>query len=317
MRESGKSRKLFAGTYLNRASTQRRGDLIFSLLLLIPAVTVTVVFILIPVIDSVRESFLDYKMKNIISGKAGNWNNFANYIKLFTNSKLVPAILVTFLFCSSVVVMLFIFGMLLALVLNSKMRGVRFFRSIMMMPWCVPTVISALIWMWIFQPQYGLMRYLIRLVSFGKITDLAILNDPSTALAAIAIAALWKQIPLTTLLLLAGLQNVPDSIQEAATMDGANAWNRLWKITMPYMKSVIKVVLSMAIIENFKQFPLIWTMTGGGPNNSTTTLAVLSYREAFVSNNLGSGAAVTTVWMLLMILVVIAFHWLMGDNETR
>lgn len=100
-------------------------------------------------------------------------------------------------------------------------------------------------------------------------------------------------------------------------MDGANAWNRLWKITLPYMKSVIKVVLSMAIIENFKQFPLVWTMTGGGPNNSTTTLAVLSYREAFVSNNLGSGAAVTTVWMLLMIAVVIVFHRLMGDNQTR
>ena len=171
--------------------------------------------------------------------------------------------------------------------------------------------------MWIFQPQYGLMRFLIGVLTGGRITDLALLNDPATALGAIAIAALWKQIPLTTLLLLAGLQNVPDSIQEAATMDGANAWNRLWKITLPYMKSVIKVVLSMAIIENFKQFPLVWTMTGGGPNNSTTTLAVLSYREAFVSNNLGSGAAVTTVWMLLMIAVVIVFHRLMGDNQTR
>ena len=95
-----------------------------------------------------------------------------------------------------------------------------------------------------------------------------------------------------------------------------NAWNRFFRITLPYMKSVIKVVLSMAIIENFKQFPLIWTMTGGGPDNSTTTLAILSYREAFVSNNLGSGAAVTTVWMLLMIVVVIVFNKLMGDNQT-
>lgn len=317
MRGSMKGSRLFAREHFKQAPVQKRGDIIFSLLLLIPAVVVTVVFILIPVLDSVRESFLDYRMKNIISGKGGNWNHFANYIRLFANSKLGPAILVTFLFCLGVVFLLFILGMLLALVLNSKVRGARFFRSIMMMPWCVPTVISALIWMWIFQPQYGLMRFLIGVLTGGRITDLALLNDPATALGAIAIAALWKQIPLTTLLLLAGLQNVPDSIQEAATMDGANAWNRLWKITLPYMKSVIKVVLSMAIIENFKQFPLVWTMTGGGPNNSTTTLAVLSYREAFVSNNLGSGAAVTTVWMLLMIAVVIVFHRLMGDNQTR
>ncbi len=317
MRGAMKGSRFSAREHLKQASVQKRGDIIFSLLLLIPAVAVTVVFILIPVLDSVRESFLDYRMKNIISGKGGSWNHFANYIRLFANSKLGSAILVTFLFCLGVVFLLFILGMLLALVLNSKVRGARFFRSIMMMPWCVPTVISALIWMWIFQPQYGLMRFLIGVLTGGRITDLALLNDPATALGAIAIAALWKQIPLTTLLLLAGLQNVPDSIQEAATMDGANAWNRLWKITLPYMKSVIKVVLSMAIIENFKQFPLVWTMTGGGPNNSTTTLAVLSYREAFVSNNLGSGAAVTTVWMLLMIAVVIVFHRLMGDNQTR
>ena len=239
-----------------------------------------------------------------------------NYIKLFTNSKLGPAILQTFLFCLIVVVAQFILGMALALVLNSNIKCARFFRSIMMTPWCVPTVISALIWMWIFQPQYGLMRYIVSVVTFGQVTDLAMLNSPSTALLGIAIAALWKQVPLSTLLLLAGLQNVPGEIQEAATMDGASARVCFFRITLPYMKSVIKVVLSMAIIENFKQFPLIWTMTGGGPNNATTTLAVLSYREAFVSNNLGSGAAVTTVWMLLMIVVVVVYNKFMGDNET-
>lgn len=299
-----------------RALTQRQGDTIFSVLLILPTILVTTVFILVPVVDSVIQSFLDYKMKNIISGKPGTWNNFENYIKLFTNSKLGPAILQTFLFCLIVVVAQFILGMALALVLNSNIKCARFFRSIMMTPWCVPTVISALIWMWIFQPQYGLMRYIVSVVTFGQVTDLAMLNSPSTALLGIAIAALWKQVPLSTLLLLAGLQNVPGEIQEAATMDGASARVCFFRITLPYMKSVIKVVLSMAIIENFKQFPLIWTMTGGGPNNATTTLAVLSYREAFVSNNLGSGAAVTTVWMLLMIVVVVVYNKFMGDNET-
>jgi len=188
-------------------------------------------------------------------------------------------------------------------------------RSIIMTPWVIPTVISALIWMWIYQPQYGLLKYLVQVTSAGRVNDLAMLNRPDLALLGIAIAALWKQIPLTTLLLLAGLQNIPDDMLEAATMDGANSLIRFFRIVLPYMKSVIKIALSMAIIENFKQFPLVWTMTGGGPNNATTTLAILSYREAFVSSNLGSGAAVTTVWMLLMILVVFVYNRLMGSGN--
>ncbi|GHV52515.1 sugar ABC transporter permease [Spirochaetia bacterium] len=291
------------------------GDKLFSLTLLCPAVFLTTIFILVPVADSVIKSFMDYRVRNIISGVPGKWNDFANYLRLFQNSKLLPAIGVTFGFVLMVVLMQFFFGMILALILNSKIRYSRFLRSIMMIPWVVPTIISALIWMWIYQPQYGLLKYLAAVFSGGRFTDLAILNRPNLALFGIALAALWKQIPLTTLLLLAGLQNVPGDMLEAATVDGANIVIRFLRIVLPYMKSVIKVTLSMAMIENFKQFPLVWTMTGGGPNNATTTLAILSYREAFVSNNLGSGAAVTTVWMLLMIIVVYVYNRLMRVDD--
>lgn len=291
------------------------GDRLFSFLLILPTLVMTVVFILIPVADSVIKSFLDYKVKNIISGKPGIWNNFANYIKLFQTDKLVPSILITFSFVIFVVILQFAIGMTLALILNSNVKCARFLRSIMMIPWVVPTVISALVWMWIFQPQYGLLKFLTGLFTGGAVTDFAILNNPSTALLGIGIAALWKQIPLTTLLLLAGLQNVPDDMLEAATVDGAGSATKFFRIVIPYMKSIIKVAMSMAIIENFKQFPLVWTMTGGGPNNSTTTLAILSYREAFVSNNLGSGAAVTTIWMLLMILVILLYNRVMRSED--
>lgn len=288
---------------------------IFSFVLLLPTIILTVVFILVPVIDSVIKSFFDYRVKHIISGKTPTWNSFQNYTKLFENDKLVSSIAITFSFVIFVVLAQFVLGMALALILNSKIKGARFLRSIMMVPWVVPTVISALIWMWIFQPQYGLMKYLAEAFTFGGVTNLAMLNNPKTALIGVSIAALWKQIPLTTLLLLAGLQNVPEDILEAARVDGANSAQRLWHVVMPSMKSVINVTLSMAIIENFKQFPLVWTMTGGGPDNSTTTLAVLSYREAFVSNNLGSGAAVTTIWMLLMIVVVFVYNKLMAYEK--
>ena len=286
----------------------KRGDLLLTAVLIVPTVGLTTVFILVPVIDSVIKSFLDFKVRNIISGKAGEWNDFENYIRLFNGGKLMPAIVTTLTFVVGVVLVQFILGMILALILNSNIKCARFIRSIMMMPWVVPTIISALIWMWIFQPQYGLLKYIVSVLTGGAVNDFAILNDPGTALVGVAIAALWKQIPLTTLLLLSGLQNVPDDMLEAATIDGASRTKKFFAIVIPYMKSVISIVVSMAIIENFKQFPLIWTMTGGGPNESTTTLAILSYREAFVSNNLGSGAAVTTIWMLLMIVVVFVYN---------
>ncbi len=292
-------------------------DKLFWMILVIPAMLIVAAFILVPIADSVRMSFTEYKMKNILKGTPAVWNDFENYIKLFSNSRFLPTITRTFGFVLWVVLAQFVIGMIFALLLNSNVKGARFIRSVMMMPWVVPTVISALVWMWIYQSQYGLLKYLISVVTFGKVNDFAILNSTQYAMVGIGIAALWKQIPLTTLLLLAGLQNVPDDIIEAATIDGAGYFTRIVHIVMPYMRSVISVVITMAIIENFKQFPLIWTMTGGGPSNSTTTLAILSYREAFVSQNLGSGAAVTTIWMLLMIVVVALFKKVLGRQQAE
>ena len=289
-------------------TARQRNDRIFAGALLLPSVLITVVFILIPVVDSVVKSFLDYEVRNIISGTPGEWNNFDNYIILFRNGRLGMSIVNTLAFVVGVVVVQFLLGMALALILNSNIKFARFVRSIMMAPWVVPTIISGLIWMWLYQPQYGLLKYLIQIFTGGSVTDFAILNNPQTAMLGIAIAALWKQIPLTTLLLVSGLTNVSEDLLEAATIDGAGSVRKFFSITIPSIMSVIKITVSMSIIENFKQFPLFWTMTGGGPDNSTTTLAILSYREAFVSNNFGSGAAVTTIWMLLMIVVIFVYN---------
>lgn len=291
------------------------GDKIFAIALMIPAIITTVSFILVPVVDSIYRSFFDYKVRNIISGQPGVWNNFANYTKLFSNGKLIPSMTNTLAFVFGVVIAQFVLGMVLALILNSNVKFSRFIRSIMMVPWVVPTLISGLVWLWMFQPQYGLVKYFVGILTKGRITDFAILNNPATAMFGVSVAALWKQIPLATLLLLAGLANVPEDMQEAAKIDGANGVQRFFRIVLPYMKSVIKVTVSMSIIENFKQFPLFWTMTGGGPNNSTTTMAILSYREAFVSNNFGSGAAVTTVWMLMMIIVVYIYNRIFKSED--
>lgn len=291
-----------------RRISKAAGDRLFALALLAPGFAITVIFILIPLFDSIYRSLLDYKVSNIIAGRPGVWNHFANYVRLFSSGKLPVAMTNTLSFVLGVVLAQFVIGLSLALILHTGVSGSRLIRSLMMIPWVVPTVISGLIWMWIYQPQYGLLRYLLGVVSGGAVADFAILNNPVTAMLGVAVAALWKQVPLGCLLLLAGLTNVPDDIIEAAKIDGASSWRRLIHVVLPSMRSVIMVTVSMSIIENFKQFPLFWTMTGGGPNNATTTMAILSYREAFVSNDFGSGAAATTVWMGMMVLVVFVYR---------
>lgn len=287
--------------------SERLKDRLFCLLLLLPAIILCVVFIIIPIIDSVIMSFQDYKLANLTQHRPGKWNNFGNYIRLWDSGRLQSAIGITLVFVLATVALTFVIALALALMLNTKIRGARLLRSLMMIPWVVPTVIAALLWSWIYANPYGLLQYLVSAFTGGAVSQLSMLSSPSTALWAVIIAALWKQIPLMALLLLAGMQNVPDDIIEAAKIDGAGYIARLFHIVIPHMKSVISVSVSMCIIENFKQYPLFATLTNGGPTGATTTLAVLSYDEAFVNYNYGSGAAVTTVWLLIMIIVVFVF----------
>ena len=288
--------------------SRKRQDLLFCFCLLLPALVLCVAFILIPIVDSVAMSFTSYKIANLTKNRPGEWNDFGNYTRLWKAGKLQSAISITGQFVFWMVLLTFLVSMTLALILNTDPPGARFLRSVMMIPWVIPTVITGLLWAWIYANPYGLVQYLVSLFSGGKVTDFGMLNVKGTALWGVIIAGLWKQIPLMTLLLLAGMQNVPDDILEAAKIDGAGYFTRLVHILIPYMRSVIAVSVSMCIIENFKQYPLFATLTNGGPVGATTTLAVLSYDEAFVNNNYGSGAAVTTVWLLVMIVVVFLFN---------
>lgn len=308
MRSQKQDTGVLKKTPMRILKTRRQQDCAFSLLLLTPAIIACIIFILLPIINSVVMSFTNYKLINMTKGIPGTWNNFANYTRLWKSGKLQASIGITFFFVFVTVVLTFLVSMTLALLLDSKIKGARFLRSVMMIPWVIPTVISGLLWAWIFANPYGLLQYLVNVFTNGRVQNFGILNNESTAIWGVIIAALWKQIPLMTLLLVTGMQNVSDDIMEAAKIDGANYFHRLIHVLLPQMKSVIAVTVSMCIIENFKQYPLFATLTNGGPARATTTLAVLSYDEAFVNHNYGSGAAVTTIWLLIMIVVVFLFN---------
>ena len=263
----------------------------WSPLFVLPTLLAFTIGFIIPFFEGLYLSFCQFT-----TVKNAKFTGFGNYKKIFSDLTFLSSFKFTVLFAVASIVLINVIAFALALLLTRKLKGTNIFRTIFFMPNLIGGIVLGYIW-----------QILINCV-------LSIVGQPLLALNSSAgywgliILMCWQQIGYMMIIYIAGLQAVPEDMLEAAKIDGANEAQRFFKITLPYMKSVIKVTVSMSIIENFKQFPLFWTMTGGGPNNSTTTMAILSYREAFVSNNFGSGAAVTTVWMLMMIAVVFVYN---------
>lgn len=204
--------------------------------------------------------------------------------------------------------------MLVALLLNHDFRGRNFFRGLIFLPWTLPTIIVAVIFMWIMQPQYGVLNYVLRGISVIS-ANVNWLGNTQTALGSVIAAAVWRQLPFMMVMLLAGLQTVSRDLLEASQIDGANAAQVFRHITIPCIKSVIKTVVLTAVIGNFQMFTLFYNMTAGGPVRATTTLAVYTYETAFMSYDLGKGAAIGVIWMLFLLVFGIAYNKFFSRNE--
>ena len=227
-----------------------------------------------------------------------------------------PAIMVTLTYVFVVVIVQLGLGLVLSLILNKTVVGRRLIRSLVLLPWVVPTVITALLWCWLFHSQYGIINYiLVQLHILEK--PVSWLSNVSLALPSIMVTSIWKQLPLMILMLLAGLQSIPVEMYEAAIIDGAGQFKVFLYITLPFLRNVIRTTVLMSIIMNFKQFPLFWIMTGGGPINATTNLAIYSYKNAFVNLNFGKGAAVATVWLGILLLTYFIYDKVFKVNEVE
>lgn len=292
---------------------KHRVDAAFAVLTIAPTVLLVFICSFLPVAKSIYLSFLDFKLSRAYQSL---WNNFQNYKEILAQGDLGAAVKVTLVFVAVVVFLQLCLGLLLALILNSRIHGRRLARSLVLLPWVIPTVITALLWNWLYQPQYGLINYV--LLKTGLIASPASwLADVKLALPSVMVTALWKQLPLMALMLLAGLQSIPVEMYEAARMDGAGALQSLRFITLPFLRSVIRTTVMISIILNFKQFPLFWIMTGGGPIDATTTLAIYSYKSAFVNLDFGKGAAIATLWLVLLVAVYLGFNRLFKINEVE
>ena len=285
----------------------------FLFILIAPAAALLCFAIFIPILKSMYYSLFDYTLLRMSSPE---FNGFTNFKEVFLGSDFFESLKVTLSYVVSVVSIEFALGIALALLLNRSFKGRKFVRSIVLIPWIVPTIVVALLWMWIFQSDYGVLNYI--LVKLHILTEnKKWVSEPDLALIAVMIAAMWRQLPFMATMLLAGMQGIPNDMIEAARIDGASKVQMFFKIILPFMKKIIQTVTLVAIIENFKMFPMFWIMTGGGPMNRTTTLAILSYRTSFVELNLGKGAAIGVLWLFILVTISTVYNRLFQDKNER
>ncbi|MBX0297503.1 carbohydrate ABC transporter permease [Haloarcula nitratireducens] len=190
-------------------------------------------------------------------------------------------------------------GLLIALHLKSDIRGRKFFRTGFLIPWGIPYAISAVVFRWMEHPQYGYINTI--LLKLGVIEQgIGILGNPQTAWLGVVVADAWIGTPFMAIIILAGLQSIPEQLYEAAAVDGAEKWHQFRYVTLPQLKSVLLIATLLSTIWTFVSFDVIWTMTGGGPINSTATLVIWIFETAFAQGNLGLGAAYSVIGFVIL-----------------
>lgn len=274
-----------------------RLDQLFALGFVSPAILVLLCVIALPILRGIWISFCDSFLKNI---NTPIWNNFDNYIELFKNGLFVKYFGHTLLFVTITVGIQLVLGLMIALLLNSKIRGRNIFRGFIIIPWTIPSVVVAIVWRWMLQQQYGVINYLLHQAGVTSTMNLSWTMNAGLAMTAIVIACVWKQLPYMTVMLLAGLQSVDCGLLEAAYIDGANGLQSLWHITLPSIQPVVITSTWLAVTMNFQQFTIINNLTAGGPVDATTTLSIAAYKTAFQSFNFGQSAAIGVIWMLFL-----------------
>lgn len=271
-------------------------------LLMLPLLIVMVAVIGWPLADTVQLSFTDAKLV----GTSGSYVGIENYVRLVSGNAFGRTLFTTTFFAVVVVTTEMVFGVLAALLLNQQFYGRTLLRALLILPWALPTVVNATLWRLIYNPEYGALN--------AALTQLGILDsyrswlgEPGTALTALIVADCWKNFPLVAMIALAALQAVPRDVIAASYVDGASAFSRFRFVTLPYLAGPLMVALVLRTIEAFKVFDIVWVMTRGGPANSTRTMSILVYQEAFSFQRAGSGASLALIVTLIITVLAVAY----------
>jgi multiple sugar transport system permease protein len=272
------------------------------LLFMLPAAIFLLVFLTYPLGLGVWLGFTDTRI-----GRDGVFIGLENYQLLWDDSIFWLSVFNTLLYTVVASLLKFALGLWLALLLNEHLPFKAFFRAIILLPWVVPTVLSAIAFWWIYDTQFSIISW--ALMNLGVIdSPINFLGSPNNARATVIFTNVWRGIPFVAITLLAGLQTISPSLHEAATLDGATSWQRFRFITLPMLSPLIAVVMTFSVLFTFTDFQLIYVLTRGGPLNATHLMATLSFQRAIPGGQLGEGAAIA-VAMVPFLLGAILFSY--------
>jgi multiple sugar transport system permease protein len=271
---------------------------------MVPTMIFLLLFLAWPLVLGMWMSMTDMRI-----GRGGVFIGLENYQFLLDDRDFINATIFTLVYTAVASVVKFAVGLYLAILLNNHMPFKAFIRAIVLIPFIVPTVLSAVAFWWIFDTQFSIFTWLLQKAGIlDKGQYINWLGDPFLAQCSVIFANIWRGIPFIAITLLAGLQTVSPSLYEAATLDGASGWQRFRFVTYPLLTPIIAVVMTFSVLFTFTDFQLIWAMTRGGPVNATQLMATLSYQRGILGGRLGEGAAIATA-MVPFLLAAIMVSW--------
>lgn len=292
------------------------------LVLLVPSLILLIGVIFYPVFNTV---LLSFQSLNMAEPLLNHWVGLENYAKILTNPvfDFWHSVAFSALFSITSTIIAFVIGFAFALLLNQQLRFQLLWRGLALVPWVLPYVVVAYLFFYMFNSQYGIINHILTSINlfgwqpfphplawFGGEGNLAII--------ATIFAAIWNKFPFFTLMLLAGLQTVPQDLVDAATVDGAGPWARFWNVTVPGLRGIIVITTTLEFIWGLNEFAIIWAMTNGGPGNATNNIVINIYRTGFIDQSISYAATMGVLWLLMLLVFTYFYVRIMeGRTESR
>jgi multiple sugar transport system permease protein len=266
--------------------------------LISPAVFLMVVLLAYPFVLAVWISLTDR-----VLGEPGKFIGLGNYLKLLQDPLFRQTVWNSFIYTISTVFLKMLLGIVLALLLNQEMPARNIIRGALLLPWIVPTSLSVLTWLWMFDSLFSVVNYI--LLGLGLIAKkIPWLGDPFWAMVSVIIVNTWRGLPFFAVSFLAGLMTIPKELYEAAETDGARAFRQFWHITLPLLQPVIAVVVLFSTIWTFADFQIVYILTHGGPINATQIFATMAYDVALVAGRIGEGSGISLFLFPALLIVI-------------
>ena len=277
---------------------------------LFPAVGLLVVFLTYPLGLGVYLAFTDTQI-----GGNGKWIGLLNFIDLMEDPIFLQSVWWTFVYTAIATVGKFALGLWMALLLNDNIPFKSAIRAIILLPYIVPTVLSAIAWWWIYDPQFSIISYVVvdQLGLRERYYDF--LGEPWPARWSLIVANIWRGIPFVAITLLAGLQTISPSLYEAAMLDGASGWQRFRRITAPLLMPILAIVMTFSVLFTFTDFQLVYAITRGGPINSTHLMATLAFQRGIPAGQLGEGAAIAVAMIPFLVFATLFSYYALGNRK--